>query len=59
MLPARLRAEGVGEHGTSLATGRPRFVITTTDLVRATSSSIFRQRSLNRPAAMVFMNTSL
>jgi hypothetical protein len=44
-----------GAQGTSLATGRPRLVMITADFVRATSSSVLRQRSLNLPAAMVFM----
>ena len=54
-LPASPRLAGWGGHGTSWAIGRPRFVIITADLVRATSSSVFRQRSLNLPAAMVFI----
>src|SRR5580704_3419787 len=43
--------------GTSFATGRPIFVITTGSRVDCTSSITLRQRALNSPAGMVFMTS--
>src|SRR5260370_4893708 len=42
--------------GTSLATGFPRLVITRGSLVERTSSMRVRQRALNSPAAIFFMD---
>ena len=55
MLPIKLA--GLSTIGTSLATGRPRLVITTSFRCRCTSSSTERHFALNSPAAICVLMT--